>query len=76
MKFFVDAYTLGSGRKVYANSGVLGMGLDGTVYEGSDGTPWVSEGGVAVEAEAVLTAEERAEVAAEMVGRWKKWGGL
>lgn len=59
--------TLKSGRCLYANLGVLGIGPDASqITEGYDGTIGNDD----------LSAEEKAEIAAEMIRRWKQWGGI
>jgi hypothetical protein len=74
-------YTLSTGRRFHANNGILGLGptadFDGIVAEGYDGG--IITDGREVDARhspeeaaeaSAWTAEERAELAAEMIARW------
>lgn len=57
-------YIFNSGRKVYANHGIIGLGLDDDVSEGYDGSFGPSY---------LFTAAERREIAAYMIERWRRW---
>lgn len=76
MKFAADAYVLSSGRRLYANNGRLSLDAASELAQGYDGSCCVQVDGYWVDADSVLTAEEKAEIATEMVKRWEKWGGL
>ena len=68
-----DKYVLSSGRMFYANGGILGLGLDidpNILSYGADGAEWFGDG---VMSETPLTADERAEIADEMIRRWQRW---
>ena len=64
-----DTMVLSSGRSVYANCGIVGIDPDGNVSEGYDG-------GLAPDGEGDFTEDERRELAAYMVSRWREWGKL
>ncbi len=61
-----DHVTLGTGRRFYANRGIIGLGPDGGVSEGLDG-------GVDTDK---FTPDERRELAEMMIARWRKFGGI
>lgn len=68
-----DEYTLKSGRKFYANSGMLSTTRDADprwLNYGADGGICFS--GFSFD-ESPLTVEERQEIADAMILRWKKW---
>jgi hypothetical protein len=61
-----DHYELSTGRRFYANNGVIGLSSDSPdLYEGYDG--WVGE------MEGNLTDDEKHEVAEFMIGVWQNW---
>ncbi len=62
-----NLYTLSSGRRVYANHGIFGLGHDGAGIDGA----LLTEGydGPVFDADD-WTPDERAEVADEMIRRW------
>ena len=66
-----NEYELSTGKRFYANDGILGLGVGGggeggSMFNGYDGTCeyWY---------ETVFTREERHEIATEMIHRWMKW---
>lgn len=59
-KHFIELST----RRLYAFSGIIGIGPDLAIYEGSDGG--LGEG-------APLTSAEKREVAKIMLGRWHRF---
>jgi len=67
-----DEFELSTGRRFYANNGVLGVSADHEVwdrlelFEGFDGTVFAEE----------FTTEERREVAEYMIALWREFGGL
>lgn len=61
-----DYVTLGSGRKFYANNGIIGLDPDGGIYGGYDGG--FGDGN--------FTADEKRELAEMMIMRWRRWGEL
>jgi hypothetical protein len=66
-----STYTLTTGRRVYANRGILGIDEHGHVSEGYDG-------GVELERDwddtfQPWTPAERAELADEMIRRWSRF---
>lgn len=63
-----DQYVFSSGRRMYANGGILGLGpgSDSTVTEGYDG--YFEES-----ADSAWTTEERQQLAAMMIRRWRAW---
>lgn len=66
-----STYTLTTGRRVYANRGILGIDEQGSVSEGYDG-------GVELERDwddtfQSWTPEERTELADEMIRRWTRF---
>lgn len=68
-------YVLTSGRRFYANGGILGLGLDGDeLSEGYDGTVgidgWYDYDGMKPQD---FTPEERQEIADMMIQRWTAW---
>jgi hypothetical protein len=71
-------YELSTGKRFYANSGILGLGPD----DGPDDNPAQGyDGHVHVYTEnyqhmVPLTADEKREIAEEMIARWKRWGEL
>lgn len=73
-------YELSSGRRFYANGGILGLGPgdDETVSEGYDGDVEDPDGGVRFGngLEGRFTPDEKREIAEEMMRRWAKWGGM
>ncbi len=60
-----DEYELSTGKRIYANRGILGLGVsaDG-LSEGYDGS---------VGTKADFTDAERREMADEMIARWEAW---
>lgn len=58
-----DEYILSTGRKFYANNGIVGISPDLRIYEGYDGGPddknW--------------SPEERRELADFMIGLWQRY---
>lgn len=66
---FDDTLILSSGRSVYANCGIVGISPDGVVTEGYDG-------GLDPSGEGDFTEDERREIAAYMISRWREWGNL
>lgn len=71
-----NSYRLTSGRTFWADGGCVSLDSESNICQGYSSRVWVKVGAHDVDAEAVLTTEERAEVAVEMVARWKKWGGI
>ncbi len=77
MQFKDNVYTLKSGRRVYADSGSIGINpaLDAT--DGWEGTLHVRvvHGMTPKEMDACMTftPEERAEIADYMIGLWQQW---
>ncbi len=75
-----DTYTLSTGRILSANLGILGIGPDAEdISDGYDGNADLcAEDGFwdthEVWERPVLSAEERMEIAGEMISRWHKWG--
>ncbi len=69
-----DHYTLSTGRKFYANNGILGLGpeLDDLLSEGYDGTVWEDDERRDPDYK-TFTKAERREIAAAMIDRWKRW---
>ena len=66
-----DTYTFASGRTVYANCGIIGLGPGLEIAEGYDGNPdpdarWFSS-------DKPWTDEECAEIADMMIERWQRW---
>lgn len=61
-----DEFRLWSGRRLYANCNVLGIGPDGSVHTGYDDHLETSD----------FTPEERRELAEYAIAKWKAWGGL
>ena len=59
-----DVLELSSGKRLFANRGILGISPAGEISEGYDG-------GVYDE----FTPEERAELAEYMIGLWRQWAG-
>ena len=61
-------YILQSGRRVYANGGIMGVGVEETgdvfVSEGSDGGVGYADD---------FTDDERREIGHEMIARWQRW---
>jgi hypothetical protein len=64
-----DYVIFSSGRKVYANCGILGLA-------DRDGVPEVTDGYDGGYADGEFSAEERREMAKYMVNLWKRFGGL
>lgn len=56
-------YTLSTGRRVYANNGILGIGPDGGIYEGYDSCVLDDD----------FTDDERAEIADYMIELWQAY---
>lgn len=85
MKRDGEYFVLASGRRFYANGGILGMSEHLRVAEGYDGM--VESEGVGpfdddcdhdayVDCERCqFTQNERREIAAHMVGLWRRWAG-
>ncbi len=82
MQYGNNKYTLSTGRRLYANNGILGLypnsvsdpsdsrltqGSDGEIYEGA---PMVAGG------RDYLTIAERHEVAEHMIRQWAEWGRI
>ena len=64
-----DHWTLSSGRRFYANGGIVGIAADGEASTGYDG-------GMELEGDwppPPFTAEERQEIAAHAISLWTKW---
>ena len=72
-----DTYKLSSGRIMHAEDGVLGLGPSADIlYPGYDGRRHESSDGDSHDDDQQmqeLTADERLEVAAEMIWRWFRW---
>lgn len=68
-----DGYVLSTGRSIYANNGILGMGPDLDIFEGYDGAPDPES---LYSGEDPWTPEERAEVANMMIDRWQRWSDI
>lgn len=64
-------YRLTSGREIYANRGILGLGLasDDTLYEGYDGHITDAD----EYDDGRLTPAERRQIADQMIARWQAW---
>jgi dUTPase len=71
MKFGGSYFTLASGRRFYANAGILGIDSDGYLTEGYDGN--VENTMMGDLDDHPFTAEERQEIGEYMVARWKEW---
>ena len=83
-----DEYTLASGRVLYANLGIFGLGpTDGTpnamttggLYNGYDGVYYEGDPSDTADSDGrtrALTPDERREIAVEMIARWRAWGRL
>lgn len=84
MQYKNNEYTLSTGKKFYANNGILGLNPDGTeFYEGYDGdveTPWTEPLDCDDDDDPrignIFTPEERKEIADEMIKRWEQWAKL
>ena len=67
-----DEYVLTSGRRVYANNGIIGIDHAGDIWEGYDG-----ELSAGYDAKActplTFTDAERSEIADAMIARWSAW---
>lgn len=68
-----NTYTLTTGRRFYANNGIIGIDANGSVSEGYDG-------GVETERDwdeefAPWSGDERRELADEMIRRWERFKG-
>lgn len=61
-RYMHQGFTLKSGKPIYANCGLLTIGLDGQLYEGYDGKLDIE-----------LTQEEKREISNHMIARWRKW---
>mgnify|MGYP001607305997 CR=1 FL=1 len=62
-----DVLVLSSGKRIYANRGILGIrDGDNTIYDGYDGEVW--SGG-----DQCLTHAERAEIADYMIALWQRY---
>jgi len=82
MEPFGKGYRLSTGREIDANGGILGIGhrdpsvcsegWDGSVDASYPRDEWMDEDGMP----APFTDEERAEVAAYMIGLWATFGGF
>lgn len=59
-------FELSTGKKFYANRGILGLSEDGDITEGYDGGF----------DERKFNKAERKEIAEYMINLWKKWGGI
>jgi len=66
MRIDGDTVVFSTGRRVYANCGIIGLNPDLKVSEGYDGLFNDGDG---------LIAEERKELAAYMIEQWKKFAG-
>lgn len=70
-----DEYTLSTGRRFYANCGILGINHELHVYDGYDGE-FYAENNLPDNYTEGWTAAERKEIADEMVRRWQRWASL
>ena len=61
-----DLYTFTSGRTVYVNRGVIGLGHDLRITGGYDGHP-------DPDGDPPWTPEECAEIVDMMIERWREW---
>jgi hypothetical protein len=61
-----DYITLATGKRLYANLGIVGLSPDGYAYGGYDGD--LDDGD--------LSPEERREIATMMIARWREYGGI
>lgn len=68
-----DTYTFSSGRKLYANRGILGIDPEGNTFDGYDSS-W-DERDFRPRENGPMTKEERHEIADEMIARWQRWKG-
>jgi hypothetical protein len=68
-----DDIVLPSGRRVYANCGIIGIDADGAISQGFDGRIWVD--GPAND-DGPWTAEERAQLANIAIKRWQAFAGI
>jgi hypothetical protein len=83
MDYADDYYTLSTGRRFYANNGILGLGppeedealrgcfygYDGSVSQPEDTDPTGPE-------PEPLTPPERREITVMMIERWRAWAGI
>jgi len=65
-----DTYILSTGKRVYANRGLLSISDDGEVFEGYDGHVTSSKD------DNMFTRTEREEIAVTVVARWLDWANL
>lgn len=60
-----ETYTLRSGRELEVSYGIIGLGLNGEIYEGYDGH---------LGDHPCFSADEREDIAIHMIIEWAKWG--
>ena len=60
---------LASGRELYSNGDIWGLGPDLQLYEGYDGAVYFDDD----IPEAALSAEEKSELSKLMIARWMLW---
>lgn len=70
MKIEDDDVIFSTGKKRYANNGIIGLSPEGEVTEGYDGGFWQPEESEYRDDDA-LTPAERVELADYMIERWK-----
>ena len=73
MTYDDDYLIFSTGKRVYANCGIVGMGPHLSVHEGSDGGICNADGALSDwhQGVAVLTPAERIELADHMIERWQ-----
>ena len=61
-----DSYILNTGKKIYANKGLISIDNEGNIYEGYDGELDIKEYNL-------FTKQERREIAKFMINKWKRY---
>jgi len=77
MEYAEDHYTLSTGRRFYANNGILGLApADATLWEGYDGAITDEDDETEPDPTKRLSPVERREIATAMMERWRLWAGI